>query len=71
MTVSGLTFQPVGADDEAGLRTWFELRGAVKAADRPDDPGHSWALHTALLRHQWPGEDLQVFLARSGDLPVG
>jgi GNAT superfamily N-acetyltransferase len=57
--------------DEVALRTWFDLRSAVHAADRPDDPALSWPMHAELHRHPWPGSDPRLVLAYEGDLPVG
>ncbi len=70
-TTVDLTFTEVRADDEAGLRSWFELVRAVHAADRPDDPPPSWPMVAGQLRHQMPDTRTTVVLAHDGDDLVG
>jgi GNAT superfamily N-acetyltransferase len=66
-----LTFQDLRADDEPGLRVWFDLREAVRRADRPDDPALGWALHVGMVRHPWPGYEPHRALAMLDGTAVG
>jgi GNAT superfamily N-acetyltransferase len=66
-----LTFTDIAADGQAALATWYDLRSAVQANDRPSDPKLSRPAHDGLLRHPWPGEAPQAFLVHRGGRPVG
>lgn len=66
-----LTFTEVGADDQAALATWYDLRTAVQAADRPGDPKLSRLAHDTMLRHPWPGQEQRTFLVQREGRAVG
>ena len=66
-----LVLAEIDPDDDAALRSWFDLRRVVDAVDLPGDPPNSWALHVGRLRHPWPGSEHRAFLAHRGGDAVG
>jgi GNAT superfamily N-acetyltransferase len=71
MTTATLTFTRVQPDDEAAIRTWFDLRQEVQDHDLPDEPAIGWALHAGMLRHPWPGSENQAYLVHRDGALVG
>jgi GNAT superfamily N-acetyltransferase len=71
VSVSGLSVRPVDPCDEDAIRQWYELRCAVAAADRSDDPPPCWVHELGSFRHPWPGEVGTTWLARVAGSVVG
>jgi GNAT superfamily N-acetyltransferase len=58
------------APDQPGVRDSFEVRRAVRAADRPDDAPVSWLNHEARPLWPWPGTAERSFAVYRGDVAV-
>ena len=71
MTTATLSCSRVQADDEAALRSWYDLRRLVEEHDLPGDPEMGWSRHVGQLRHPWPGTEVQAFLAHQDGELVG
>jgi GNAT superfamily N-acetyltransferase len=56
--------------DDAAAKQAFDTLAAQQAADTPDIP-LCWVAFLGGLRHPWPGQRAERFLARIGGTPVG
>ncbi len=59
------------ATNPAEVDGWHEVHHAVAAADAPDLPPTSRQELGISLRHPWPGEEHELWVAREGDRIVG